>query len=246
MVSGFLKNKVAVITGGNSGIGLAITREFSSKGVQTLIFGRDQHSLQAATRELKKVIHLNGDVQSISDLQYLFHSTYQNLGKIDILVASAGIAKMTPLTEVTEEEFDQLVAVNFKGVFFTVQKALKYFNDGGSIILITSNANQRGQPGAAVYSATKAAVRSLARSFSSELIDRNIRVNALSPGPVETNIFRDVADFDNIKDQFIEQVPIKRFARPEEIAKAALFLASSDSSYMVGAELVVDGGITQL
>ena len=246
-----LAGKVAVITGGNSGIGLAIAQEFTRQGANVVIFGRNAQTLDEAIGHIGNgTLAVQGDVTKLADLDRLYQETTAHFGKIDILVANAGIAKPAPLEFTDEALFDLTSDVNFKGAFFTVQKAVPYLNEGASVILTTSAGNVKGLPNFSVYVATKAAVRSLARSFSAELLPRGIRVNALSPGPIETPIFGRMGlpqeAVDGIAEQIGEMTPIKRFGQPEEMAKAALFLASSDSSYVVGSELVADGGMSQL
>ncbi len=246
-----LQGKVAVVTGGNSGIGLAIAREFAEQGADVVVFGRNAETLDEAVRSIGNgTLGVQGDVTRLDDLDRLYQETVARFGKIDILVANAGIARPAPLDLTDEALFDLTSDINFKGAFFTVQKAVPHLNDGASIILVTSAGNVKGLPNFSVYVATKAAVRSLARSFSAELLPRGIRVNALSPGPIETPIFGRMGlpeeAMDGIAAKMTEMLPIKRFGKPEEMAKAALFLASSDSSYVVGAELVADGGMSQL
>ncbi len=246
-----LQGKVAVVTGGNSGIGLAIAREFTEQGADVVVFGRNAQTLDEAVQSIGNgTLGVQGDVTRLDDLDRLYQETVARFGKIDILVANAGIARPAPLDLTDEALFDLTSDINFKGAFFTVQKAVPHLNDGASIILVTSAGNVKGLPNFSVYVATKAAVRSLARSFSAELLPRGIRVNALSPGPIETPIFGRMGlpeeAMDGIAAKMTEMLPIKRFGKPEEMAKAALFLASSDSSYVVGAELVADGGMSQL
>ena len=246
-----LQGKVAVVTGGNSGIGLAIAREFTVQGADVVVFGRNPETLDEAVQSIGNgTLGVQGDVTRLADLDRLYQETVARFGKIDILVANAGIARPAPLDQTDEALFDLTSDINFKGAFFTVQKAVPHLNDGASIILVTSSGNVKGLPNFSVYVATKAAVRSLARSFSAELLPRGIRVNALSPGPIETPIFGRMGlpeeAMDGIAAQMTEMIPIKRFGKPEEMAKAALFLASSDSSYVVGSELVADGGLSQL
>ena len=246
-----LQGKVALVTGGNSGIGLAIAREFAEQGADVVVFGRNAETLDEAVRSIGNgTLGVQGDVTRLDDLDRLYQETVARFGKIDILVANAGIARPAPLDLTDEALFDLTSDINFKGAFFTVQKAVPHLNDGASIILVTSAGNVKGLPNFSVYVATKAAVRSLARSFSAELLPRGIRVNALSPGPIETPIFGRMGlpeeAMDGIAAKMTEMLPIKRFGKPEEMAKAALFLASSDSSYVVGAELVADGGLSQL
>ena len=246
-----LEGKTAVVTGGNSGIGLAIAKSFKEEGARVAIFGRNPDSLASAVQELGDgSISVQGDVSQSEDLDRLYSEVDAKFGKVDVLVANAGIGEFVPLDAADEAHFSRVVDVNFKGAFFTVQKAVPYLNDGASVVLTSSALNQMGWPGASVYSATKAAVRSLARTFSAELIGRGIRVNSLSPGPIETPIFDKLglpqADLDGFKGQITEQSPISRFGQPHEMAKAALFLASDDSSYVVGADLVADGGLSQI
>ncbi len=246
-----LQGKVAVVTGGNSGIGLAIAREFTEQGADVVVFGRNAETLDEAVQSIGNgTLGVQGDVTRLDDIDRLYQETVARFGKIDILVANAGIARPAPLDLTDEALFDLTSDINFKGAFFTVQKAVPHLNDGASIILVTSAGNVKGLPNFSVYVATKAAVRSLARSFSAELLPRGIRVNALSPGPIETPIFGRMGlpeeAMDGIAAQMTEMIPLKRFGQPEEMAKAALFLASSDSSYVVGAELVADGGLSQL
>ncbi len=246
-----LQGKVAVVTGGNSGIGLAIAREFAEQGADVVVFGRNAETLDEAVQSIGNgTLGVQGDVTRLDDLDRLYQETVARFGKIDILVANAGVARPAPLDLTDEALFDLTSDINFKEAFFTVQKAVPHLNDGASIILVTSAGNVKGLPNFSVYVATKAAVRSLARSFSAELLPRGIRVNALSPGPIETPIFGRMGlpeeAMDGIAAKMTEMLPIKRFGKPEEMAKAALFLASSDSSYVVGSELVADGGMSQL
>lgn len=246
-----LANKVAVITGGNSGIGLAIAKQFRAEGARIAIFGRDEKTLKLASEELGSgTVVIQGDVTRLADLDRLYRETTERLGKIDILVANAGIATFTPIDDTTETQFDQISDINFKGAFFTVQKAVAHLNPGASILLVTSAANTLGRQSLSIYAATKAAVRSLARSFSADLLPRGVRVNALSPGPILTPIFDRLGmpkeQLEEVAQTFVEQNPMKRFGTAEEMAQAALFLASPASSYMAGAELVADGGFSQL
>ena len=241
-----LKGKVAVVTGGNSGIGLAAAQEFKAQGAEVVIFGRTQKALDDAVQTIGNgTLAVQGDVTQLADLDRLYQQTVERFGKIDILMANAGIAKPAPIEQVDEAAFDETSNTNFKGAFFTVQRALSHLNDGASIILVTGYNNQKGIPGYSVNSATKAALRSLARTFSAELLHRGIRVNALSPGNIETPIFGKLG-LPVEPQKWAEQIPIKRIGTAEEMAKAALFLASSDSSYVLGAELVVDGGKSQI
>ncbi len=246
-----LEGKVAVITGGNSGIGLAIAQAFTNEGAEVVILGRNQETLEQAVEAVGNgTLAVQGDVARIADLDRLYQQTQEKFGKIDVLIVNAGIAQFTPLGETTEELFDRISDINFKGAFFTVQQAVPHLNDGASVVLVSSVANQLGFADFSVYAATKAAVRSLARTLSGALLPRGIRVNVLSPGPIETPIYDRLGLSEDAKQElgknFVEQNPMKRFGSPEEMAKAALFLASSDSSYVAGAELVADGGMSQL
>lgn len=246
-----LKEKVAVITGGNSGIGLAIAKEFKAQGAKVVIFGRNQETLDKAKSDIgDSVLAVQGDVRNIGDIERLYELTEEKFGKVDILVANAGMGRLVPVETTDEKLFDEISDINFKGLYFTVQKSIPHLNEGASIVLVSSVANQKGFPNFSVYSATKAAVRSLARSFSGELLGRGIRVNVLSPGPIETPIYSKLglseAEVEELGKTFQDMNPMKRFGTPEEMAKAVLFLASSDSSYVVGAELIADGGFTQI
>ncbi len=248
-----LENRVAVITGGNSGIGRATARLFRSQGAKVVVFGRDRQSLEEIGRELgEQGLVVQGDVTKLADLEALFQQAHARFGPLDILVANAGIAKFVPLAQFTEELFDEISAVNFKGVFFTVQKALPYLRDSASVILVgATDADKHGKPLQSVYSATKAAVRSLARTFSAELLPRRIRVNVLSPGLTQTPILtRDIGLPGPARDQLAQaikgMIPVGRLGTAEEMAQAMLFLASDDSAYFLGAELAPDGGLTQV
>jgi len=248
-----LHNRVAVITGGNSGIGLAIAREFKENGAKIAIFGRSQETLEQAAQDLSgDVLVVQGDVRRLQDLDRLFEQTAKTFGEIDVLVANAGIAKFASVESMPEHLFDELSDILFKGVFFTVQKALPYMRDGASIILIgAADSDKLGRIGTSIYSAAKAAVRSLARSMSVELLSRRIRVNVVSPGMTETPIISREGGPPGMTPEQLAAVitstiPLRRRGRPEEMAKAALFLASDDSSYCLGSEILVDGGMTQL
>lgn len=248
-----LKDKVCVVTGGNSGIGLAIAKEFAREGAAVVIFGRNEKTLNEAVKAIgNRAVPVQGDVKNLKDIDRLYEIATQRFGKVDVVVANAGIAKFLPLEHLTEELFDEVCGVNLKGAFFTVQKALPHLREGASVILMSSaGATTRGVPLTSVYNATKAALRSLARSFSAELLPRRIRVNTLTPGSTETPILtRDIGVSGEVRDQIaagvVQQTPLKRRATPEEIAKGALFLACDDSAYCVGSNLVMDGGLTQL
>ena len=246
-----LNGKVAVITGGSSGIGLATAKLFLEEGSQVVIVGQNTKVLNDANRELGvSVLALQADVSKLSDLDRVFSEIKARFGRIDVLFANAGIANFIPLPDVSEDYFDKMMGVNVKGLFFTVQKAIPLMHKGGSIILTSSSLQQRAMPGGSVYGASKAAVRSFGRGFAADLADTGIRVNVLSPGPVETPIFGKMGfSPDKLKamnDRMSSRVPIKRMGNTEELAKAALFLASDDSSFVFGSELCVDGGVAQL
>jgi NAD(P)-dependent dehydrogenase (short-subunit alcohol dehydrogenase family) len=248
-----LHNKVAVITGGNSGIGLAIACEFKSNGAKVVIFGRSRRTLDQAAQNLGgDSLAVQGDVRKMDDLERLFEETAKTFGEIDVLVANAGIAKFAPIESLPEGLFDELSDILFKGLFFTVQKALPRMRDGASIILVGSaDSDKLGRIGTSIYSAAKAAVRSLARSMAVELLPRRIRVNVLSPGMTDTPIIGREGGTPGMTPEQLAAVitstiPLRRRGTPEEMAKAALFLATDDSSYCLGSEIVVDGGMTQL
>lgn len=246
-----LKNKVAVITGGSSGIGFATAKRFLAEGAKVVITGRKQQALDKAVQALgSSVLAIQGDVSKLADLSRIYQTVESKFGKIDTLVVNAGVYVIGPLVDFTEEMFDKVSDINFKGAFFSVQKALPFLNDGASIILISSTVNGKGIPNHAAYSATKAAVRSLARSFSAELLDRKIRVNSLAPGPIDTPVFDSVTGSAEEARAMAEAMgnftPAKRLGKPEEIAAAALYLASDDAAFMLGAELLLDGGLRDL
>jgi len=246
-----LKNKVAVITGGNSGIGLATAKAFVDEGAKVALFGRDAETLKRAAETLgSNVIAVQGDVTRREDLERLYAQTVRSFGKVNVVFANAGVAEFVPLADVTDAHYAKVMDINVKGVLLTVQAALPVINDGASIILTTSAVNKIGLPGSSVYTATKAAVRSFARTFSAELVGRGIRVNALSPGMTETPIHGRLGLSEEqsreLGASILKDIPLGRFAQASEMALAAVFLASNDSSYMVGAELDLDGGQSQL
>ncbi len=242
-----LKDKVAVVTGGNSGIGLATAKEFKAQGAEVAIFGRGQKTLEKAVQTIGNgTLAIQGDVTHLADIDRLYEQTVKRFGKVDVLMVNAGLATPAPVEEFDEAFFDRISNTNFKGAFFTVQRALPHLNDGASIILVTMANTSKGIPTYSLISATKAALRSLARTLSAELLPRGIRANALAPGAIETPIFDKLGLSQEDLHGMAEQNPMKRVGRADEMAKAALFLASSDSSYVAGTELVVDGGITQI
>ncbi|HEV3259256.1 MAG TPA: glucose 1-dehydrogenase [Gemmataceae bacterium] len=246
-----LEGKVAVITGGNSGIGLATARRFVAEGAHVFITGRRQVELDEAVRQIgKRVTGVQGDVSHLADLDRLFATVEQQQGRLDVLFANAGIPALAPLGVITEEHFDKVFHINVKGLLFTVQKALPLFTDGGSIILNASIVASKGLEAISVYSATKAAVRSFARCWTTDLRHRKIRVNTISPGPIETYIFHKAGltreQVDEAKESLVAAVPLGRMGTPDEVANAAVFLASDDSSFVTGIELFVDGGMAQV
>ena len=252
MVENKLEGKIAVITGGNSGIGLATAKRFVSEGAYVFITGRRQKELDVALSEIgKNVVGIQGDVSNLEDLDRLYNTVKDQKGHLDILFANAGIAQFAPLGDISEEHYDNIFRINVKGVLFTVQKALPLFHDGGgSIILNASIGSSKGVQESSVYSATKAAVRSFARTWTVDLRHRKIRVNAISPGPIDTPIFSNLLQNEEQSEQFkkniVNTVPMGRMGSPDEVAKAVSFLASDDSSYITGIELFVDGGLAQI
>jgi NAD(P)-dependent dehydrogenase (short-subunit alcohol dehydrogenase family) len=246
-----LKGKIAVITGGNSGIGLATAKRFVSEGAYVFITGRRQKELDLAVSEIGNNIRgIQGDVSNLVDLDKLYNTVKDQKGRIDILFANAGIAEFAPLGEISEEHFDKIFGINVKGLLFTVQKVLPILQDHGSIILNASIGSSKGVEESSVYSATKAAVRSFARTWTVDLKHRKIRVNAISPGPIETPIFTSLMQDEEQSEQFkknlVNTVPMGRMGNPDEIAKVVSFLASDESSYITGIELFVDGGLAQI
>jgi NAD(P)-dependent dehydrogenase (short-subunit alcohol dehydrogenase family) len=240
-----LEGKTAVITGGNSGIGLAIARRFTEEGAHVFITGRRQAQLDEAVALIGgRVEAIQGDVTCASDLDRLFDTVKANAEKLDILITSSGISEFSTLDSTTEGHFDRAFDLNVRGMVFTVQRAVQHMSSGGAIVLIGSIAGSIGNPGYGTYSATKAAVRSYARTWTSELAGRGIRVNTLSPGPINTPMFDNVSD--EVRLSLTTRIPLNRLGQPDEVAAAALFLASADSSYIAGAELCIDGGMTQV
>src|ERR1700759_2874397 len=239
-----LQGKVSVITGGTTGIGLASAKLFVKEGAYVFITGRRQKELDEAVKAIgSNVTGVQGDVASLADLDRLYESVKAK-GRIDVLFANAGVAEFAPLGKITEEHFDKLFHINVKGTLFTVQKALPLLNDGGSIILTGSVAGVKGTPAFGVYGATKAALRSFVRAWTVELKDRRIRSNVLSPGPTDTpQVTRQPVDAIG---RIVSTIPMGRMGEPDEIAKAALFLASDDSSFITGIELFMDGGRAQV
>jgi NAD(P)-dependent dehydrogenase (short-subunit alcohol dehydrogenase family) len=246
-----LEGKIALVTGGNSGIGLATAKRFVNEGAYVFMTSRRERELAAAVKEIgSNVIGVQGDVSNLDDLDRLFAQITREKGRLDIVFANAGVAKFAPLGKITEELYDSIFSINVKGLLFTVQKALPLLPDGASIILNASIVASKGLPANSVYSATKAAVRSFARTWTTDLKDRRIRVNAVSPGSTDTPGLNELLASSETGQQRLQMisnsVPLGRLGTPDEIAKAVVFLASDDSSYITGTELFVDGGFAQV
>lgn len=240
-----LQGKIAVVTGGSSGIGLAIAERFAREGSRVFIVGRRQSELDKATSLLgNNVEAFQGDITITEDLDRLYETIRQQAGKIDILVANSGMADALSIDKITEDHFDKTFDLNARATLFTVQKALPLMTNGGSIVLIGSIADSIGTPGYTAYNASKAAVRSFSRTWTNELAARHIRVNTLSPGPIDTPMM--LAASEEVRGFLMSKIPLGRLGRPEEVAAAALFLASDESSFIAGTELCIDGGMTQV
>ncbi len=245
-----LEGKIALVTGGTSGIGLASARLFKEQGAKVVVTGRDRHALDEAQRVLgDDAMVLRSDAANLADIDNLMAAIKERFGRLDIVFVNAGVARAGAIEQVGESDFDAMMDINVKGVFFTIQKALPLFGETASVIVTTSIANQLGSPNFSLYAASKAALRSLVKSLALELIGRGVRVNAISPGPIATPIFdsfglpADVAQ--DVKRGIAAKSPSQRFGSPDEVANAALFLAA-DAGYIVGAEIVVDGGMSLL
>jgi NAD(P)-dependent dehydrogenase (short-subunit alcohol dehydrogenase family) len=246
-----LAGKVALVTGGNSGIGLATAKRFVAEGATVFISGRRQAQLDAAVREIGAgVVALQGDISKLADLDRMFATIRERSGRLDILFANAGVGEFVPLGQITEAHFDKTFSVNVKGTVFTVQKALPLMGDGGTIVINGSMVSIMGFPAFSVYAATKAALRSFARTWSLDLKGRGIRVNVVSPGTVITPGYKELglsdAEIEQMKGAAAATAPLGRVGTSDEIASAVLFLASDESSYMTGADLFVDGGAAQV
>lgn len=243
--------KVAVITGGNSGIGLATAKELATNGAKVVIAGRDQKTLDETVQSIgENAFAVKTDVTNLDEITNLFEQTNRKFGKVDILFVNAGIGKFASVEQSDESLFDEIVSINLKGSYFTVKNGLQYLNDGASVVFTTTVAAKKGLAGASVYGAAKSALHSLTKIFAAELVGRKIRVNAVSPGPIETPIFGRMGipaeNQQMTKDALASQVPMKRLGTAEEVAKTVAFLASDDSSYITGIEIDVDGGMGQL
>ncbi|PSO96064.1 MAG: short-chain dehydrogenase [Cyanobacteria bacterium SW_6_48_11] len=246
-----LDGKTALITGGTTGIGLETAKLFQTEGARIAFTGQNQERLNEAAQKLgSEAYAIRANMQSLADIEAMALQVKEQLGGLDVLFVNAGITKSASLAEVDEAHIDEQMGINFKGAFFTIQKVVPFIRDQGSIVLTTSCLNQMGMPGMSIYAASKAALRSLAQTLSAELAERGIRVNAVSPGPIETPLYGKLAlpqeALQQMAGQLVEKVPMHRFGQPEEVARAALFLASEDSSFMLGEELVVDGGWAEL
>jgi NAD(P)-dependent dehydrogenase (short-subunit alcohol dehydrogenase family) len=248
---GKLEGKVALVTGGNSGIGLATAKRFVSEGAYVFITGRREDELAAAVKDIgRNVTGVRGDVSSLEDLDRLFAQIQRDKGRLDVVFANAGVAKYAALGAISPEFYESIFDINVKGLLFTVQKALPLMPDGASIILNASIVASKGLSANSIYSATKAAVRSFARTWTTDLRSRRIRVNAISPGTTDTPGFNELLASSEVGEQrrklIAGAVPLGRLGTPDEIAKAVVFLASDDSSYITGTELFVDGGFAQV
>lgn len=245
---GKLSGKVAVITGGTTGIGFATAKLFADEGATVVVTGRNPETLAVAARELgEHALVIASDATKLGDIDALFAEVKAKFGRVDVLFVNAGGGQFRPIEAVDEAYFDDMIALNLKSAYFTVAKALPLLSKNASIVLNTSVVDQKGFPGTSVYGAAKAALRQLARSLGAELLPRGIRVNAVSPGPIETPIYDKLGlgqGKDDFKVQMTESIPMKRFGRPEEVGQAVLFFASETSSFVTGVELTVDGGFT--
>jgi NAD(P)-dependent dehydrogenase (short-subunit alcohol dehydrogenase family) len=250
-MSGRFTDKVAVVTGGNSGIGLATAKAFAREGARVAITGRSDATLKAAQKELgPDALVIKADMSRVPEITTAMDQIKKKFGRIDALFVNAGIGRFVPFEDVTEEFFDETMATNLRGAFFTIQQAVPLFSRGAAVVLNASINAHMGMPGSSVYGASKAAVVNLAKTLSADLLPRGVRVNVVSPGPVATPILDRMGlpeeQTRQIKERIIEQVPLKRFAHPDEIAAAVLYLSSGESAFVVGTELVIDGGMIQL
>jgi NAD(P)-dependent dehydrogenase (short-subunit alcohol dehydrogenase family) len=245
------QGKVAAVTGGNSGIGLGVAKAYAREGAQVAITGRNEKTLEAAAKEIGDgTLAIQSDAGKVAEIETAMKKIKERFGRIDAMFVNAGVAKLIPFDEVTEEFFDETVNINMKGVFFTVQKAIPLMSKGSAIVLNASINAHLGMPGTTVYGATKAAVINMAKTFSRDLLEKGIRVNAISPGPITSALLeRDGMSQEKvqeIKDWIQSQVPLKRFGMPEEIAAGVLYLTAPESAFVLGAELIIDGGMATL
>ncbi len=243
------QGKVAVVTGGNSGIGLGVAKAYAQEGAQVAITGRNAKTLEAAAKEIGAgTLAIQSDAGKVTEIEVAMKKIQERFGRIDALFVNAGVAKLLPFDQVTEDVFDETVNTNLKGVFFTVQKAIPLMSKGSSIVLNGSINAHLGMPGTTIYGASKAGVVNLAKTFSAELLEKGIRVNVVSPGPITSSLLRDGPQekLQETKDWIQSQVPLKRFGTPEEIAAAVLYLTSPGAAFVLGAELIIDGGMATL
>jgi NAD(P)-dependent dehydrogenase (short-subunit alcohol dehydrogenase family) len=245
------KGKVAVVTGGNSGIGLGVAKAYAQEGAQVAITGRNKTTLETAAKEIGEgTLAIQSDAGKVSEIEAAMKKIKERFGRIDALFVNAGIGQFVPFEQITEKFFEDTVDINMKGVFFTVQKAIPLMSEGSAIVLNASINAHLGMPGTTVYGATKAAVVNMAKTLSADLLEKGIRVNAISPGPITSALLaRDGITQEKLqetKDWIQSKVPIKRFGAPEEIAAAVLYLTSPESAFVVGAELIIDGGMSTL
>jgi len=240
------EDKIVLVTGGTSGIGLAAAQHFKQEGAQVIISGQDDGRLTAATQSLGGVLGIRANVSIVSDIEAMYAQIQARYGRLDVLFANAGVTRIAPLLSVDEAHLDGQMGINFKGAFFTIQKAVPLMSAGGSIVVNTTCLDEMGMPGMSVYSASKAALRSIVRTLAAELVQQGIRINAVSPGAIDTPIYGKLGltqdGLQAMASGIAAQIPMQRFGKPEEVAKAVAFLASDDASYVLGAELVVDGG----
>ena len=239
-----LKDKVAVITGGSSGIGLSAAKLFASEGAKVVIVGRNQDKLAKAKDEINNsaVLSIQADITRLTDIEKMYSKVNKKIGKIDILVANAGVVNSADVISVTEEFFDNIVNINYKGVYFTVQKAVSFLNRNSSVILISSVHAHMGIPGRSVYASTKAAVSQLARNFAADLSKRDIRINSVSPGFTRTPLLKNLSN--EHLGRITDKIAMKKLATPEQIAQTVLFLASNESDYITGSDFIIDGGLS--
>jgi len=240
-----LKDKVTVITGGSSGIGLAIAKQFIDEGAKVVITGRDKTKLDSAKKQINNnsLLPMVTDVSKVADIEALYKKIKQNFGKIDVLVANAGMLGKKKLAEIDEDFFNKSVDTNYKGMFFTVQKAINYLNPNSSVILVSSVARMIGRPEMSIHASIKSAIVTLAQCFAAELTDLSVRVNSISPGLIKTSSVNEYPQ--EVLDMFNKIIPIGRMGEPEEVAKLVLFLASEDSSYITGSDFIIDGGLSR-